>query len=36
MDPITMAILVGAGGAAIEGAGTLIGGAKLAKKTRSA
>ena len=34
MDPITMAILVGAGGAAIEGAGTLIGGAKLAKENK--
>ena len=29
-----MAILVGAGGAAIEGAGTLIGGAKLAKENK--
>lgn len=34
MDPVTMAILVGAGGAAIEGAGTLIGGAKLAKENK--
>lgn len=34
MDPITMAILVGAGGAAIEGAGTLIGGAKLAAENK--
>lgn len=34
MDPVTLALLIGAGGAAIEGAGTLIGGAKLAKENK--
>ena len=34
MDPVTLAILAGAGGAAIEGAGTLIGGAQLQRENK--
>jgi hypothetical protein len=34
MDPITLAILSGAGGTALTGAGTLIGGASLARENK--